>query len=94
MAHIKLLAASLTFVFAISVISHTPCKADPKYHYGVMVKEKQSAQGIDQLFVCTADVPVIFILPPVAYKPARNVAVEKPIRMVIPNSNSPPIFWI
>lgn len=78
------------FVFACAVMPSTSF-ADSHAKYpgsGGVVKAKVS--GIDQLFVCTAEVPFIYVNARLLYASAKNVIVVAPIKLVEAAGNSPP----
>lgn len=85
----RYLAFSMLVLFTVAVIApHSYAEAYKYPTGGTVVKAK--AMGIDQLFVCTAEVPTIFVEAPVTYAPAKDVVVVAPAKAVVATSNSPP----
>lgn len=89
MLRIRILALSMLVLFAFAVMpSHSYADNYKSPGSGVVVKAK--VFGIDQLFVCTAEVPSIYVNDAIPYAPAKNVKVVAPIKLVAATSHSPP----
>ncbi len=84
----KFLAFGLLCIFSVGVIASHSYASAQSSEKTCVVKAKYS--GMDQVFMCTADVPSIFVEAPVTYAPAKNVVVIAPTFEVEPSGNSPP----
>jgi hypothetical protein len=86
----RYIAYGLFLIFALAVMPiHSFAQDNAKYPGSGSVA-KAKVFGIDQLFVCTADVPTIFVNAWIPYAPAKNAIVVAPIKLVAATSNSPP----
>ena len=87
----KLAGYVVLICFCIAVIAPNSNAANThKYPTtGGVVKAK--VFGIDQLYVCTAEVPYIYVNARVPYAPAKNLVVVAPAKVVAATGNSPPV---
>ena len=86
----RFLALSMLMIFTIAVSSTHSFAFYGKYPAkGAIIKKH--TPSMDQLFVCTAEVPYIYVETRLGYAPAKNVVVVAPVFTVHATSNSPPI---
>lgn len=85
----RYLAFSMLFLFTVAVIAPHSYADAAKYPSGVTAL-KHKVNGVDQLFICTAELPQVFVEAPVTYVPAKDVVCTAPIKLVEAVSNSPP----
>lgn len=90
----RYLACSMLIIFACAVMpSHSFAHNTAKYPATENVV-KAKVFGIDALFVCTSDVPNIFVNVKIPYAPAKDVIIVAPVLLVEQHGNSPPAFII
>lgn len=90
MRYSKIAGYLVLICFAVAVIAPNSNAANThKYPTtGGVVKAK--VFGIDNLFVCTAEVPNIYVNAKIPYAPAKNFVVVAPAKVVVATGNSPP----
>jgi len=87
----RFLALCTLLAFSVSVCGAHSCAATISSKQGVVAKAK--VLSIDQLFVCTASTPYIFVEPTLPYAPAKNVTVSAPAKVVEARCNSPSLHY-
>ena len=98
----RFMGIALICGIALTVMHQSTCYADVRTHEvrkdkAVLVQHDVYATSItltrgyafDHLFVCTASVPAIFVLPRVLYAAARNILDTAPSKEVEARCNSP-----
>jgi hypothetical protein len=87
----RILALSMLILFSCAVMpSHSFADITRKSPAkGAVAKAK--VHSVDQIFMCTADVPVIFVNDAIPYAPAKDVTVTDPTRDVAATGHSPPV---
>lgn len=88
MRYRHILVLTVMLAFASAVFAPRSYAGYDKAHNSYVIKAKVS--GIDQLFVCTASVPNIFVEPAITYAAAKNAETDAPIKLVAASGLSPP----